>query len=70
MSSNVKSLNINHISHHGLNGHGNGGQVQVSRRGDNYYAFIGHMRDMGTSIVDVTDPGKPSGNSDRLKNIS
>ena len=58
MSSSVKSLNINHISHHGLNGHGNGGQVQVSRRGDNYYAFIGHMRDMGTSIVDVTDPVK------------
>lgn len=42
-----------------MDGHGNGGQVQVSRRGDEYYAFIGHMEDMGTSIVDVTEAANP-----------
>ena len=33
--------------------------MNVSRRGDEYYAFIGHMKDMGTSIVDVTDVANP-----------
>jgi hypothetical protein len=54
------SLNIRNIGHHDLNGYGNGGQVTVQRRGDEYYAFIGHMEKMGTSIVDVTDPSNPS----------
>jgi hypothetical protein len=54
------SLNIRNIGHHDLNGYGNGGQVTVQRRGDEYYAFIGHMEKMGTSIVNVTNPSNPS----------
>jgi hypothetical protein len=47
------------IGHTDLNGHPNGGQVVVQRRGRKYYAFVGHMRGMGTSIVDVTKPNRP-----------
>jgi hypothetical protein len=59
MNTGSKILNIRHVGHHGLEGHGNGGQVHVSRRGDEYYAFIGHMKNMGTSIVDVTNVANP-----------
>jgi hypothetical protein len=55
-----KSRNVELVGHSDLGGHGDGGQVVVQRRGDYYFAFIGHMKDMGTSIVDVTDPKKPS----------
>jgi hypothetical protein len=54
-----QSLNVRHISHHGLNHHGNGGQITVTRKENEYYAFIGHMKNMGTSIVDVTDASEP-----------
>jgi hypothetical protein len=47
------------IGHSDLKGHGNGGQVTVSRRGSTYHAYVGHMKDMGTTILDVTDPAEP-----------
>lgn len=53
------SHNVRLLGHSDLEGHGNGGQVTVIRRENNYYAFVGHMKDMGTSILDVTDPGTP-----------
>ncbi len=53
------SRNLRLLGNTDLNGHGNGGQVVVVPRGDEYYAFIGHMKGMGTSIVNVTDPKKP-----------
>ena len=53
------SKNIRLLGNFDLNGFGNGGQVTVARRGSDYYAFIGHMQGMGTSIVNVTDPKKP-----------
>jgi hypothetical protein len=59
-SINQMSHNVRLLGHSDLEGHGNGGQVSVTRRGDEYYAFVGHMKDMGTSILDVTDPGKPT----------
>jgi len=51
--------NFKAIGHSDLNGHPNGGQVVVQRRGRKYYAFVGHMRGTGTSIVDVTKPDRP-----------
>lgn len=54
-----QSLNIRHLGHHNLRGHGNGGQITVSRREEKYYAFIGHMKDLGTTIIDVTDIKNP-----------
>lgn len=59
MKAKPDSLNVRRLGHQSLNGHGNGGQVNVSRIGNEYYAFIGHMKDMGTSIVNVTDPANP-----------
>ena len=59
MNSKPHSLNVRLLGHHGLEEHGNGGQVNVSRIGDEYYAFIGHMKNMGTSIVNVTDSANP-----------
>ena len=53
------SKNVRSVSHSDLNGFGNGGQVVVQKHRDEYFAFIGHMKDMGTSIVDVTRPEKP-----------
>ena len=53
------SRNVSLLCHSDLNGHGNGGQVSVAKRGGSYYAYVGHMLGMGTSIVDVTDPGAP-----------
>jgi len=53
------SRNVSLLGHSDLNGHGNGGQVSVAERGGSYYAYVGHMLGMGTSIVDVTDPGAP-----------
>lgn len=53
------SRNVVRIGHSNLAGNGNGGQVVVERRDGEYYAFIGHMKGMGTSIVKVTDPEKP-----------
>ena len=50
---------IRSVGHHSLNGYGNGGQVVGQRRGNRYYAFVGHLRGKGTSIVDVTVPDKP-----------
>jgi len=50
------SWNVNLLGHSDLNGHGNGGQVSVAKQGGSYYAYVGHMLGMGTSIVDVTDP--------------
>jgi hypothetical protein len=55
----LQSLNVRHLGHHDLKGHGNGGQITVSRKGEKYYAFIGHMKNLGTSIVDVTDVKDP-----------
>jgi hypothetical protein len=54
-----RSRNLRLIGHSDLRGHGNGGQVAVARRGSEHYAYVGHMKDMGTSILDVTDPGEP-----------
>ena len=59
MSPSVSSKNVRLLGNSDLNGHGNGGQVTVTSRGGEYYAFIGHMKDMGTSIVNVTNPKKP-----------
>jgi len=56
---NTSSWNIEALGHCSLNGHGNGGQVTVEKFGEKYYAFIGHMHSMGTSILDVSDPGRP-----------
>lgn len=53
------SKEIRRIGHHDLNGAGNGGQVTVQQRGKKFYAFVGHMRSRGTSILDVTDANKP-----------
>lgn len=53
-----KRLNTRHVGWNGLNGHGNGGQVVVRRQGKRYYAFVGHLKEMGTSIVDVTAPDR------------
>jgi hypothetical protein len=59
LSTDSSSMNVEPLGHSILNGHGNGGQVSVARRGGQHYAFIGHMLGMGTSILDVTDPGSP-----------
>lgn len=53
------SMNVESLGHSDLNGHGNGGQVSVAKLGGRHYAFIGHMMGMGTSILDVSDPGCP-----------
>ncbi|UCD73557.1 MAG: hypothetical protein JSW01_02655, partial [Candidatus Bathyarchaeota archaeon] len=53
------SKNLRLVGHSSLEGHGNGGQVTVENRGDKYYAFVGHMKDLGTSILDVTKPKDP-----------
>jgi hypothetical protein len=55
----ASSWNIEALGHCSLNGHGNGGQVTVEKFGEKYYAFVGHMHSMGTSILDVSDPGRP-----------
>lgn len=57
--SNPRSWNLELLGHSNLNGYGNGGQVTVTRRGSDYYAFVGHMKDMGTSILNVTNPREP-----------
>jgi hypothetical protein len=54
-----RSKNVRLVGHHDLNGHGNGGQVTVTRRGTEYFAFIGHMKGMGTSILNVTEVENP-----------
>lgn len=51
--------NVKPIGHSNLNGHGDGGQVVVQRIDRNYYAYVGHMEGMGTTIVDVTTPDRP-----------
>lgn len=33
--------------------------MTLAKRGGEYYAFVGHMQGMGTTIVNVTDPKKP-----------
>ncbi|MCW3989968.1 MAG: hypothetical protein NWE88_07845 [Candidatus Bathyarchaeota archaeon] len=53
------SWNVEPLGHSDINGHGNGGQVSVAKLGGRYYAFVGHMLGMGTSILDVSDPGSP-----------
>ena len=53
------SLNLRLLGNCDLNGHGNGGQVTVASRGGEYYAYVGHMQGMGTTIVNVSDPRKP-----------
>jgi len=58
-SSNQKSKNVKLLGHSDLNGFGNGGQVTVASRGNEYYAYIGHMKEMGTSILNVTNPREP-----------
>jgi hypothetical protein len=59
MKSSTKKRNVRLIGHHNINGHGNGGQVAVSRRDNEHFAFIGHMKGMGTSILNVSNPEKP-----------
>jgi hypothetical protein len=54
-----ESRNVRLLGNSGLNGFRNGGQVTVLKRGGEYYAFVGHMQGMGTTIVNVTDPRKP-----------
>lgn len=54
-----KAWNTRHVGWNQLNGHGNGAQVVVRRKGKKYHAFVGHMKDMGTSILDVTVPDEP-----------
>ncbi len=58
-SKDLSSMNVEPVGHSDINGHGNGGQVTVAKLGGRHYAFIGHMLGMGTSILDVTDPGSP-----------
>ncbi len=58
-SNDPSSWNVEPLGHSDLNGHGNGGQVSVAKLGGRYYAFVGHMLGMGTSILDVSDPGSP-----------
>ncbi len=53
------NMNVKLLSNSDLNGFGNGGQITVLSRSGEYYAFVGHMRGMGTSILNVTDPKKP-----------
>ncbi len=53
------SDNVKPIGHTDLRGYPHGCQIVVQRRGRKYYAFVGHMKDMGTSIVDVTSADKP-----------
>lgn len=36
-----------------------GGQVVVQRRGEKYYAYVGHMEKVGTSTIECTNPEKP-----------
>lgn len=52
-------MNVEPLGHSDLNGHGNGGQISVAKIGGRHYAFVGHMLGMGTSILDVSDPGSP-----------
>jgi hypothetical protein len=59
MSTEPGSKSVKPLGNSDLNDHGNGGQVTVARRGHEYYAYVGHMQDMGTTIVKVTDPRKP-----------
>ena len=55
----LRTKNIKLLSNSDLNGLGNGGQVTVTSRLNEYYAFVGHMQGMGTSILNVTNPKKP-----------
>jgi len=55
----MRSKNVRFLGHSDLNGYGNGGQIIVHRRGREYHAYVGHMKDMGTSIVNVTNPRMP-----------
>ena len=57
--SKIKSKNVELIGNSDLNGFGHGGQVVVQNRRGKYYAYIGHMNDVSTSILDVTDPENP-----------
>ena len=59
MSTEPGSKNVRLFGNSDLNGYGNGGQVTVARRGHEYYAYVGHMQGIGTTIVNVTDPRKP-----------
>jgi hypothetical protein len=59
MPSNLKSRNVRLRGHHDLKGFSHGGQITVTRKGDHFFAFIGHMKDLGTSILNVTNPEKP-----------
>ena len=59
LSTEPGSRNVWLLGNTDLDGHGDGGQVVVAPRGVEYYAYVGHMQDMGTSIVNVTDPRKP-----------
>jgi hypothetical protein len=58
--SNPLSQNVKLCGNCDLEGFGNGGQVTILRKGRKYFAFIGHMKGMGTSILDVTNPEKIS----------
>ena len=58
-SKSTVSWNVEHLGHSNLNGYGNGGQVSVAHLGGRYIAFVGHMKGMGTSIIDVSDPVNP-----------
>ena len=51
----AEALNIRLIGHSDLNGHGDGMQVLLK----DTYLFVGHLGKMGTSILDVSDPGNP-----------
>lgn len=44
------------VGHSDLNGYGDGNQL--IRQGD--YLYVGHMRRMGTSVLDVSDPERPT----------
>ena len=59
MPSNLKSRKVRLRGHHDLKGFSHGGQITVTRKEDHFFAFIGHMKDLGTSILNVTNPEKP-----------
>ena len=50
-----QTWNVRPVGHSDLGGFGDGMHVQVK----DGYAFVGHMGEAGTSIVDVRDPSDP-----------